>query len=433
VEFDRYLATAVEKVKKALGGGGVVILVPPGSARGEVTKRLVHEGIVGEDDVVLYEDLHRRVGVGRPLRRVGTQLYVGEEPLLHYLKHGVVLGPALRQRKVVIVPRDTAEALLIYETLLKELRKEKTYSVENVEKLVKTRFLPALYQEGDKEVAELAEVDYGDVLKVVVENASGISPSLARLAKEAKAGGSLEELRQRMELLRSLYTGSAVPSLLAIAKEAAASAAKSTGLSWASSVATGAVLSHVLTALASLNPLETLASQFFGEFIEGVLDRVLSRLKKRKDEALATVIEVIKRAAVAKPLVEEAVRGEGVAGEAATLEALVDWAAVSWGLTMQEFATVVHNLATLLEDKVSTHRDVEELKKKLEAKWAELEKRVEKLEKRKEAQEVDVLSKIKLPKVSSTPELAKVSLTLEYRVKEGSPRRDRRRGLRLAG
>lgn len=89
MEFGQYLAAAAEKVKKELGDGGVAILVPPGSARGEVAKRLVEEGVVGEDDVLLYEALHKRVWVSRPLRVKDGQFYVVEEgdrvvPLLHY-------------------------------------------------------------------------------------------------------------------------------------------------------------------------------------------------------------------------------------------------------------------------------------------------------------------------------------------------------------
>jgi len=415
VEFGQYLAAATDEVKRALRGGGVAILVPPGSARGEVAKRLVEEGVVGEDDVLLYEELHRRLGLGKPLRREGGQFYVvvegGEVPLLQYLKGGVTLRFALRQRGMVIVPRDTQEAFLVYEALLEELKEEKLHSVENVEKLVKVVFLPAFYKEGDEEAAELARVDYSHVLKGVVEEAEGVSPSLARLAKEYKDGGRLEELRRDVELLRSLYAGRAAPGLLAIAKEAASSAAKSTGLSWASSVATGAVLSHVLAALAFLKPFEAVASQLLSGLLEGVLDRAISRLKKRKDETIAAILELAKRATKAKPLVEKAVsKGGGAAGKAppATFEALVDWAAASWGLTIEQFASVVHNLAALLEGKIATHRDVEkaveELRRELEARWAELEKRVERLEKWVEEQAVKGLLEAGLAKVYLAPE-----------------------------
>jgi len=98
MEFYRYLDAAVEEVKRALEGGGVAILVPPGSARGEVAKRLVEESVVSEDDVLLYEDLHRRLGIGRPFKRVGEQFYVGEQPLLDYLARGGMLKWALREK-----------------------------------------------------------------------------------------------------------------------------------------------------------------------------------------------------------------------------------------------------------------------------------------------------------------------------------------------
>jgi len=67
MKFDRYLAAAVEVVKKTIEGGGVVIIVPPGSVR--ETKILIHEGTIDEDNVLLYEEFHRRGGrVERPLR-----------------------------------------------------------------------------------------------------------------------------------------------------------------------------------------------------------------------------------------------------------------------------------------------------------------------------------------------------------------------------
>lgn len=415
-----YLAAVVEDVKKALGGGGVLIIVPPGSARGEVAKWLVHEGVV--NDVLLYEERHKGVRVGRPLQVVGRQFYVGEKPLLQYLKGGMTLGSALKQKRIVIVPRSTLEALLIYKALLEALEKEKTWTPEGVEKLVKVYFLPSLYKEDDKEVAELARVDYGDVLKGIVENAKGISPSLARLARQAKAKSRLEELQQRVELLRSLSAEGAAPSLLSIVKEAAADAAKSAGLSLVPVIVDRVALSHVLSTFAS--PLETLASQFFGGLIEGFLDRAISRLKKRKNDVLTAIIELAKRAREAKPLVEEAITAEG---GAAGLETLVDLAAASWGLTIQEYGTVVYNLATLLEDKLATHRDVnkaiEEFSKVMEARLAVLVSRVEKLEKWREEQEAKELSNVKRANVASMP---------KDQMKEKSPRRDRQRRSWLA-
>jgi len=403
--FDKYLDKTVREVEKALGGGGMVILIPPGSAKDKVVGKLAN--IISPDGLLLYKELHERIRVGRLLRVENGQFVVEEGgkvvPLLEYLKGGVVLGSALKQRKVVIVPRDTTEAVTIYALLLKALKEEKKGRVDgDMGELVKVLFLPALYQEGDEEVAELARVDYGHVLKDVVEEAEGVSPSLARLAKEYKAGGRLDELRRDMELLRSLYAGRAAPGLLSIAKEAAANAAKSTGLSWASSVATNAALSHVLTALALPQPLGALASQLLSGLLEGILDRALSRLKKRKDEVFAAIVELAKRAREAEHLVEKAVRG------AAGLEALVDWVAASWGLTIREFATVVHNLAALLEGKLATHGDVEkaveELRRELEARWTELERRVERLEEWKKTQEVRGLVEAGLAKVYLAPE-----------------------------
>jgi len=418
--FGDYLVAVVDDVKKALEGGGVLILVPPGSARGEVAKWLVHKGAV--DDVLLYEERHRGVRVGRPLQMVSRQFYVGEKPLLQYLKSGMTLGSALRQKKIVIVPRSTWEALLIREVLLKALKEEKTWTPEGVEKLVKVHFIPLFYKEDDKEVAELARVDYSDVLKRVVDKAKGISPSLARLAKQAKVQNRLEELQQRVELLRSLSAESVAPSLLTIVKEVAADAAKSTGISLVPAIIDRVALSHVLSALAS--PLETLAPQFLGELIEGVVDRAVSRLKKRKNDVLAAIIELAKRAREAKPLVEEAIRAEG---GAAGLETLVDLAAASWGLTIQEYGTAVHNLATLLEDKVATHRDiekaVEELRREFEARLATLKRHVEKPEKWREKQEAKELSDVKPDKETSMS---------KDQMKERSPRRDRRRRSWLA-
>jgi len=374
VEFGQYLAAAVEKVKEALGGGGVAILVPPGSARGEVAKRLVKEGIVSEDDVFLYEELHKRVGVGRPLRRAGGQFYVGEEPLLSYLKRGVTLRYALRQRKVVIAPRDTWEALLIYKALLEALEEEKTWTIGDVKRFVKVVFLPALYQG-----KELAEVDYQRTLRGVVKNASGYSPSLQKLAA---AEPKLAE--EALEVFRALdpgrYFGEGLRPMVV-----------------------GAAISAGLAPLTTLGagPLAIAVAAIFSEKWANIL---AESGKEGLKELLASVFRG--GGGDLRQLFASALKALRYVDDQ-RLEARVDEVAAKWGLTLEGFKDLLH----LIAGNVVTKKELEGLKalkdeefrkaveELVEERWEkvkrELEERIAALEKEvKELEERTRLSKL---------------------------------------
>jgi len=366
VEFDRYLAAAVEEVENALEGGGVAILVPPGSARGEVARRLVEEKVV--DDVLLYEELHKRVGVGRPHRREGDRLYVVVEgdkvSLLQYLKGNVMLGSALRQRKVVIVPRDTQEALLIRDELLRALAEEKTRIPEDVKELVKVLFLPALYQEGDEDVAKLAETDYGDVPKGVMENAKGVSPSLARLAREYKARGGLDDLKQLITAIRGLTPEQSAKALYELAGEVAGGFA-SEAASKAVEEAPGALVAGAALAVMGLNPLAIVAGAAAGWAARKIIDKVkelLDKARGRRADVSKDVWTLLQLAKSVYPSLCPRERAE----ELERLEAVVDEVAAKWGMSIGHFKAFVCNLGALAASRVVTEEELEERLRRLE-------------------------------------------------------------------
>jgi len=375
--FDKYLAAAVGEVEKALEGGGVAILAPPGSARDRVVVELVRRGIVAEDDVLLYEELHKRVGVGRPLRRAEGQFYVGEEPLLHYLKRGTTLGYALRQRKVVIAPRDTWEALLIRGALLEALGEEKTWTIGEVKKMVKVLFLPAHYQG-----KELAEVDYQHTLRGVVKEARGYSPSLQRLAAvEPKLA------KEALEVFRALdpgrYFGEGLYSIVVGMGISASLAALATPVA--------GPLALALMALSSEDWANILAEAEK----EGLKELLATLIKRRRGDLRQLFASALK----ALRYVDDE-----------RVEARVDEIAAKWGLTREGFKALLQ----LLAGKIVTREELErlktlgdedfrkaveelvekkweEVKKELEERIAALEKEVEELRKKLQEKEISDL------------------------------------------
>jgi len=340
-------------VKEAIKGGGVAILVPPGSARGEVAKRLVDEMAV--DDVLLYEDLHRRLGVGRPLRVEDGQFYVGKEPLLQYIMGGATL--VSEPKKVVIVPRDTWEALLIREALLKALKEERGGGGAKV----KILFLPALYQESDREAAELANVDYGDVLKGVVKNARGISPSLARLAKEREAGGDLIHL---ITDVRALVPGQSVSALYELAGEVAGGLASEAARGAAEAVP-GVLTAGAALAVMGLNPLAIAAGAAAGWAARKIVDKLwelLGKARGRRADVAKDVWTLLQLAKSVYPSLCPRERAE----ELERLETVVDEVAAKWGMSIGQFKDFVCNLGALTTSRVVTVEELEERLKRLE-------------------------------------------------------------------
>jgi len=358
VEFSQYLAAAAEEVEKALGGGGVAILVPPGSARGVVAKRLIREGIVSEDGVLLYEELHRRLGLGRPLKREGDRFYVGEKPLLNYLKGDTTLSFALRQKSVIVVPRDTTEVLLLRDELLRALEEERLWSTGGVEDLVKVVFLPRHFKGG-----ELAEVDYRRALGRAVKEAKGYSPSLQRLAAEEP-----KLAQEALEVFRALdpsryFGGGLHPRVL------------------------GMTISAVLSALAThvtgqpVPALKDILSEEWAKLIAqiggGGLKELLASLFKKGDlrQLFASALRALRYV------------------DDQRLEARVDEVAAKWGLTLEGFKALLH----LLAGNVAMREELERLKtlgdeefrqaveELVEKKWEkvkkELEERIAALEK----------------------------------------------------
>jgi len=347
--------------------------VPPGSARDKVVVELVKRGVVGGGDTLLYEDLRRKVELGGPLKRKGDQFYVGEELLIDYLKRDTTLGYALRQRKVVIAPRDTWEALLIRDVLVRELEREKTWTIGDVEKLVKVVFLPAHYQKGDE---ELAKVDYRRALGGVVKKASGYSPSLQRLAaNESRLAQEALDIFSALDPRR--YFGEGLRPIIA-----------------------GAAISVGLAALTTLGagPLALALAAVFSEKWANLL---AESGKEGLKELLASVFK--RGGGDLRQLFASALKALRYVDDQ-RVEARVDEAAAKWGLTMEDFKALLQ----LLAGKIATKEELEKLKtlgdeefKKaveelVEEKWEEvkreLEERVAALEKevkemRKEFQE----------------------------------------------
>jgi len=357
--FNNYLDAAVKRVKKALEGGGVVILVPPGSAKDKVVGELARKNIIQSDDLLLYEELYKRVGVGRPLRRVEDQFYVGKQPLLHYLKRGVTLGSKLR--KAVIVPRDTWEALLIRDVLLEAL--EEKWTIGGIKKLVKVLFLPALYNEGDKKVVETAMVDYCDVLKRVVKNAMGVSPSLARLAKEYETRGGLGDLKQLIAAVRSLAPRQSANTWYDLAGEVAGGFASEAAREAAGTVP-GVLAAGAVLVIMGLNPLAIVTSAVAGWAARKIVAKLWELLRKARERES----DIIRGA---RHLIREVRRlyshfCRKRAEELERLEAVVDEVAAKWGMSIDQFKNFVCSLGALTTSRVVTEEELEERLRRLE-------------------------------------------------------------------
>jgi len=394
ISYDDLINGAVDKVKSLLDEGAVV-LMPPGSFRGEIVGRLQDVGVVA------YRKFHEGVEV---MSIEGGRLLVGGKSLVEYIKGEGRLSESLRGW--VIVPRSTIDALLVrqrlYEELVKELGDRKA-AEELVKKRVKFYFPPKDYSEQldyvknlRKDLRKAVEVDYSDILGKYVEDARGISLKLVKAVKEGRA----DHVKTGVEAIRGLDPG--VVGLLDLLKSVGQEVLRT--LSTSSFVALvsdfgGAVVAPVILAVLKafslsdvkevlrdfLNKLSKLAQDLGIESLNdlgvSIAERIFEWFTKRgkpRDEMLASIARLIKAVVAAKRYIDDD-----------TFETVVDEVAAKWGLTYDAFRLFVDNLYKLATEKLVTEEELErlrtlsdeEFKKRIEGlvdeRWEKFRKEVE--------------------------------------------------------
>jgi hypothetical protein len=183
---EELVRAVAQKVGDEVGGlrRGVVVVVPPGSSRFEVVKRLQEEKLV--DVVYAY-----REGAGVSDYRDVEQL--AEAVVEEFRRAGD--GPVYR---VAVVPRSTLEAILLAERLRE---------AERGDLQVEILYLPRHYAEAagelEEELRALAEVEHSRLKAVARGEYRGISPKPLRSWDKEK----LRRLREAKKTLEELSPG----------------------------------------------------------------------------------------------------------------------------------------------------------------------------------------------------------------------------------
>jgi len=270
---------------------------------------------------------------------------------------------ALRQRRVAIVPRDTTEAIAIYALLSKALGEE--WRVEGgVEEFVKVLFLPAHFQEEDGDVAKLARVDYGNALKGIAKDWKGVSPSLARLVREYRARGGLDDFKQLIAVIRALEPEKSAKALYELAVEVGGGFA-SEAASKAVEEVSGVIAAGAALAVMGLNPLAIVAGAAAGWTARKIVDKVKKLLDKARDRRTDVAKDVLTLFQLAKSVYPSLCPREG-AGELERFEAVVDEVAAKWGMSLDQFKAFLCNIGALATSKVVTEEELEERLRRLE-------------------------------------------------------------------
>jgi len=405
--------SVVVKIRELLNDR-IVLLVPPGSLRGEVVAKLVGLGF----EVLVYEDLYRRICrescKSDRVKPISGDLRVEDVDLVDYIRGSGKLSEALRRGGRAIVVKSTAEALLVVEQIRRELVEElkrggvKEKSAEKkvsevIREHVEVVFPPKLYAEAlkdlDEEVRRVAEVDYSGVLDKLVEKPRGVSPKLVEATKRK----GLSYVQSGVKAIRAL--GPEKTGLRDFTAGVAEVFAKA--LTPALIQMVGGVASAALT-LSMLNPpsLKSLESarnvlkdfvhrfvprQLLGEIGEKLLEELVGRIfesvvkKGERSRALDSIPRLIVAAVESKKYLEDE-----------DFEAVIDEVACRWGLSVEAFKNFVNNLYKLTTGSIVTeeeidklrHLEEEEFRRRLEEavyEWwkkyrEELEKRLERLE-----------------------------------------------------
>jgi len=395
--YSNLIGGAVGEVKSLLDGG-VVLLVSPGSSRGEIVGSLQDVGVVAYRE--LAEELAKYRTDVEVLSVEGGRPLVGGKSLVEYIRG--VGGPPESLRGWVIVPRGTIDAVLIRHQLYEELRREvgDKKAEELVKKHVKFYFPPKYYGEQlrsfvenlEKDLRKAVEVDYSDVLGDFVEDARGVSLKLVKalemrgidyvkagasaireldpgvvgfsdVLKDAKSNILSSLLAIPFVVLASVIGGFAVaPAILAVLTASALGNV-------------GGVIGDFLGKLAydlGVESLKAPVAGFAGRFFEWLVKR------EPRNRTLTSIARLLKAVVTAKRYIDDD-----------TFETVVDEVAAKWGLTHDAFKLFVDNLYKLATEKLVTEEELkrlkslgdEEFKKRIEElideRWDKFKKEVE--------------------------------------------------------
>jgi len=401
----------IVKEIKQLAKDGIVILIPPGSLRGEVVKRLKGSGL----KIFVYEKLYNRICNescdDENIEPVNKDLLVEGKELVEYIKDGKKLKEALELGGKVIVLESTAESLLLVKEIRRELVEEITgegkdekKAEEEIEKItdkhIKVLFLPKLYEEKykdlNKDIREVVEVDYTSILKDFVKKPKGISPKLVEVAKEKQ-----EYVKEGIKAIRVLdpdYTS--LKEIYKSLKESAMNYLVGVISSALATIIGGKILAILIGGLLD-STVKTLVEKFLVGIPASILESII---KKKKKEVIESIRELIIAVLQSKEYINDD-----------AFETVVDEVACKWGLSLEGFRTFISNILNTITGKIVTEEELNRLKqledvefrknveelvnKRWENYRKELEERLNKLEK-----EIDEIKRIVLMRsVSPVP------------------------------
>jgi len=373
--YDKLLCEAVGGIEGLFNKGcSVVILVTPGSSRGEVVKRIASrvEGV----EFLLYEELHDRVDVENK-KPLGDR---GVEEALNHIKGGRPLAEALKERRVVVVPKSTVEAQALYEKLRGELRGEDAWRVA-------IHFLPEAYMSH----LNSWKIRYPDIAVVtynlVVGGKKGVSLKLLeKTEEEAKRG--VETLR-KLSLGRLSMRGAVdeamkglLPTLLAAPGYALGA---SVLLPLFQALLEEVDLKGVLDRVGGFirNLISRLATGLPEETLKHVAKRMIDKFSRKgepRDMFLSSMARLLKAIIEARPYIDDE-----------HFETIVDEVASEWGLDIETFKDFIDNMYKIAVGRIVTEQEIEDLKRKnlsseefrreleklFDEKWEEYKKEVE--------------------------------------------------------
>jgi len=351
--YDRLLCEAVESIEGLFSKGySVVILVTPGSSRGEVVRRIASrvEGV----EFLLYKKLYDNVDVGdkKPLSDRGV------EEAFNHIKGGKPLAEALEGRRIVVVLGSTVEAQALYEKLQEELRGEGTGRVV-------IHFLPEIYrshlERRGMSYPNIAIVTYN----LVIGEKRGISLKLLEKSEE--------ETRRGVETLRKLSPGRlGIRDTVSRARNEALKALLVTPLAAFGYALGGSVLLPLFQALLervdpkdALNQVDGFIRALTSKLASGLLEEPLKQATKRmidelsrrgepRNTFLSSMAELLKAVIEARAYIDDE-----------RFETIVDEVANEWGLDVETFKNFIDNMYNIATSRIVTKQEVEELKKKV--------------------------------------------------------------------
>jgi hypothetical protein len=341
VDVEELVSAVSRKVRDELGGlrRGVVVLVPPGSSRFEVVKRL--------RDLIDVAYAHRE--------EAGVSIYRDVEQLADAVVEEFRSAADRPVYRVAVVPRSTQEAVL----LVKRLGETKRGDLQ-----VKILYLPWYYAEAagelEEELRALAKVEHYRLKTAARGKYRGISPKPLQISDREK----LKKLLEARKTLEELSPGRL--GLKDVLAEAFGKALKAAPGAAAAS-ALGGFVGYVIG-----NLLGWAAEVASSKFTEKLATSVLEGWGRDgvRDKVAAGVAELLRRAERAAEVLKD---GEVVD----VLEAFLDQLALEWWMDVESFTVFVENLARLKRRRIATEDDLERLKKELVERLKEVYRELE--------------------------------------------------------